>query len=143
MKKIREVCEIVGVSRRTLQEYDKVGLLKPTEKSSAGYWLYDDEAIGMLMLIQVFIQSGYKRSEVKKIIDSPEIDFVKEYDKAIDVLEKKKKRINGNINLLNQLKSVSMDVTDVKTYDEKSLNESFAGSSFLNQWNELLRKMSV
>ena len=30
MKKRSEVCKIVGVTRRTLQEYNKIGLLCPT-----------------------------------------------------------------------------------------------------------------
>lgn len=37
MKKLSEVCKIVGVTRRTLQEYDKIGLLKPTSKTESGY----------------------------------------------------------------------------------------------------------
>ena len=32
MKRLSEVCKLVGVTRRTLQEYDKVELLKPTSK---------------------------------------------------------------------------------------------------------------
>lgn len=42
MKKLSEVCKIVGVTRRTLQEYDKIYLLHPSAKTEAGYWLYDE-----------------------------------------------------------------------------------------------------
>ena len=58
MKKLSEVCKIVGVTRRTLQEYDKIGLLKPTSKTESGYWLYDDTAIQTLILIQIFVEGG-------------------------------------------------------------------------------------
>ena len=33
MKRLSEVCKIVGVTRRTLQEYDKVGLLHRSGKT--------------------------------------------------------------------------------------------------------------
>ena len=76
------------------------------------------------------------------IIKNNKDDYLDLLDETMSIREKKK-RINGNINLLNQLKSVSMDVTDVKSFKGNSLNESFAGSSFLNQWNELVRRMMV
>ena len=37
MRKISEVSRIVGVSRRTLQGFDEIGLLKPSTKTEAGY----------------------------------------------------------------------------------------------------------
>lgn len=41
MKKltVNEVSKLTGVSIRTLQYYDKIGLLKPTEYTKAGYRL--------------------------------------------------------------------------------------------------------
>ena len=43
MKKltVNEVSKLTGVSIRTLQYYDKIGLLKPTEYTKAGYRLSD------------------------------------------------------------------------------------------------------
>ena len=67
MKRLSEVCKIVGVTRRTLQEYDKVGLLKPTSTTEGGYWLYDDAAIQKLILIQIFVEVGYERKTIKAL----------------------------------------------------------------------------
>ena len=58
MKRLSEVCKLVGVTRRTLQEYDKVELLKPTSKTEAGYWLYDEAAI------QRLIKHMYRRQKI-------------------------------------------------------------------------------
>ena len=69
MKKLSEVCKTVGVTRRTLQEYDKIGLFSPTSKTDNGYWLYDDDAIKKLVLIQVFIEAGYERKKIKAILN--------------------------------------------------------------------------
>ena len=48
MKTVKEVSEITGISIRTLRYYDEIGLLKPTELTSAGYRLYDDKALEKL-----------------------------------------------------------------------------------------------
>ena len=43
MMTVNEVSKLAGVSIRTLQYYDKIGLLHPTGYTDAGYRLYDDE----------------------------------------------------------------------------------------------------
>lgn len=104
MKKISEVCKLTGVTRRTLQEYDKIGLLKHTAETDGGYWLYDDHAIETLMVIHVFVEVGYKREEIKRILESENLEA--EYDTLISILEEKKKRIEGMINLVKGLKKL-------------------------------------
>ena len=104
MKKISEVCKIVGVTRRTLQEYNKIGLLKPTSKTESGYWLYDDRAIQTLNLIQIFVEVGYERKVIKSILESPTLDLLVEFDHLIENLEEKRKRIDGMINTISTYK---------------------------------------
>lgn len=107
MKKLSEVCKIVGVTRRTLQEYEKIGLLLPTSKTPSGYWLYDDNAIDKLMTIQIFVECGYKRRDIKNILESPTTDVSKEIEDLIKNLEKKRKRIDGMLNVIKSIKYVS------------------------------------
>ena len=106
MKKVSEVCKIVGVTRRTLQEYDKIGLLKPTSKTESGYWLYDDTAIQALFAIQVFVECGYKRKAIKSLFASNTLDVIDELDHLIETLEEKRKRIDGMINTIRILEIV-------------------------------------
>lgn len=51
MKSVSQITKLTGVSARTLQYYDEIGLLKPSKKSSAGYRLYDDETLQKLQQI--------------------------------------------------------------------------------------------
>lgn len=104
IKKLSEVCKIVGVTRRTLQEYDRIELLKPTSKTKSGYWLYDNPAIQKLILIQIFVEVGYKRKTIKSLLESPTLDMLEELDHLIATLEKKHKRINGMINTIKIFK---------------------------------------
>ena len=141
MKRLSEVCKIVGVTRRTLQEYDKVGLLKPTSTTEGGYWLYDDAAIQKLLLIQIFVEVGYERKTIKALLESPTLDMLEEFERLIDTLEKKRKRIDGMINTIKNLKLTAklpestlramgnMDVTRI--YKDKSF-ASYLEESIVN-----------
>ena len=50
---VKHVAKITGVSIRTLHYYDEIGLVKPSDRSAAGYRLYD--ANDLLRLQQVLI----------------------------------------------------------------------------------------
>lgn len=107
MKTIREVEAMLGITRRSLQEYasPKVGLLFPSNKDEIdkGHlvtWKYDNEAIDKLKLIKLFVEAGYTRKQIKAILADPE-SIPKEFDKLLLVLEEKRKRIDG---LIKELK---------------------------------------
>ena len=42
MMTVNDVSKLTGVSVRTLQYYDTIGLLPPAKYTEAGYRLYDD-----------------------------------------------------------------------------------------------------
>ena len=44
MKTVHEISDLTGLSIRTLQYYDNIGLLKPAQYSASGYRLYDDDS---------------------------------------------------------------------------------------------------
>ena len=54
MRTVKEISDLTGISVRTLHYYDEIGLLKPTEKSDAGYRLYDDKALETLQQVLFF-----------------------------------------------------------------------------------------
>ena len=51
MKTVKEISELTGISIRALRYYDEIGLLVPTERTNAGYRLYDDTALEKLRAI--------------------------------------------------------------------------------------------
>lgn len=51
MKSISQVAKLTGISIRTLQYYDEIGLLKPSTLTASGYRLYDDDALQTLQQI--------------------------------------------------------------------------------------------
>ena len=53
MMTVNEVSKLTGVSIRTLQYYDRIGLLKPAEYTESGYRLYDDAGLEKLQQIEL------------------------------------------------------------------------------------------
>lgn len=71
MRTVKEISDLTGISVRTLHYYDEIGLLKPTEKSEAGYRLYDDKALERLQQILFFREFDIPLKEIKAVIDNP------------------------------------------------------------------------
>lgn len=82
MMTVHEVSKLTGVSIRTLQYYDKIGLLKPANHSESGYRLYNDADMERLQQILLFKELEFPLKEIKIIINSS--DYNK--NKALDLL---------------------------------------------------------
>lgn len=100
--KINEVSKLTGVTVRTLQYYDKIGLLAPSEVTDAGYRLYDENALFKLAQIMFFKELDFSLSEIKRIITSPDFDTRKALLNQKELLIKKRDRLNGLIELVDR-----------------------------------------
>ena len=74
MMTVSQVSELAGVSVRTLQYYDKIGLLEPSSVTEAGYRLYDDTALERLEQILLFRELEFPLKDIQAILDSPGFD---------------------------------------------------------------------
>ena len=65
MMTVHEVSKLAGVSIRTLQYYDKIGLLHPTGYTDAGYRLYDDTDLERLQHILLFRELEFPLKDIQ------------------------------------------------------------------------------
>ncbi len=70
-KSLREVCAEVGVTRRTVQGYEKAGLVSAAGKNKYGYLFYDEVGIVRIRTIKFFQKIGLSIKEIQQIIDAP------------------------------------------------------------------------
>ena len=103
MRTISQVAELTGISTRTLQYYDEIGLLKPSELTESGYRLYDDEALQKLQQILFFKELGFKLKEIKEILQKPDFDRIKAFKRQKELLLLKRNRTDRLIQLLSRL----------------------------------------
>ena len=103
MKSISHVAKLTGVSIRTLQYYDEIGLLKPSELTAAGYRMYDDNALQVLQQILFFKELGFPLKEIKEILEKPNFDRIAAFKKQKELFLLKRARLDRLIQLLERL----------------------------------------
>lgn len=103
MIELRELCESLNISRRTIQGYEKEGLVVPTGKNRYGYLLYDDEARERIAKIRFYQKLGFTRKEIRDIIDAPLSVIKPELEKRGKELEKEIKSMNELLEKMYQL----------------------------------------
>ncbi|WP_434799292.1 MerR family transcriptional regulator [Terrisporobacter vanillatitrophus] len=102
MRTVKQVSDLTGISVRMLHHYDKIGLLKPTKLTQAGYRLYDDEALETLQQILFFKELDFQLNEIKDIITNPHFDKMKALENHKKLIILKRDRLNGLIELINK-----------------------------------------
>ena len=104
MKTVHEVSELTGVSIRTLQYYDQIGLLQPSARTEAGYRLYGDEDLEKLRQILLFRELEFPLKEIREIISLPEAEQHAVLSKQIRRLTEKKERLSKLISYAQALR---------------------------------------
>ena len=103
MKTVKEMSAITGISIRALRYYDEIGLLKPTELTEAGYRLYDNKALEKLQEIMFFRELEIPLTDIKEIMDNPDYDKEQALSAQKSLLEQKRNRLNGIIDLITDV----------------------------------------
>ena len=100
---VKQVANLTGVSVRTLQFYDEIGLLKPAGLTEAGYRLYDENTLETLQQILFFKELDFTLKEVKTIMGNPQFDKLNAFIKQRELIQLKRDRLNALIELLDKL----------------------------------------
>ena len=169
LKTIRQVCEITGATRRTLQHYDEIGLLTCPKKDSDGKWLYDTASIDRLREILILKECELSLREIRRIISLPENEKREVFKEKLFVLQKKRELLDQKIlflesiidnstysNYLHFMKNIKpADIPSVMNYIRSSsdlpadmsmkIEQLFTDTQepFLTDWNDILRRISL
>lgn len=90
LNSVKDVCEKYGITRKTLFYYDRVGLLKPTDRiGRQQFKYYDDQALLRLETILEYRAAGLAIGEIKEAID------LKDKTEILQILIKVKDRLDA------------------------------------------------
>jgi len=103
MMTVKQVSLLTGVSVRTLQFYDEIGLFKPTQITGAGYRMYDENAMEELQQILFFKELDFTLKEIRAIMDDPEFDKTAAFEKQRELIRMKRDRLDSLLRLLEKL----------------------------------------
>lgn len=123
MHTIKEVSELSGVSKRTLQYYDRIGLLKPTQYTDAGYRLYDDEALATLQQILLYRELEFPLKDIRRIISSTDFDRNRALEEQIELLTLKKEHLENLILFARGFYGIGVKRLDFSAFDTRKLDK--------------------
>lgn len=83
MKKVKDVVAISGVSKRTLQYYDDIGLMDVT-RTPLNYRLYSDEDLDRLWGILMYKEMGFYLNDIKVLLGTDEKKKKRLLDRELD-----------------------------------------------------------
>lgn len=100
MKTLNEVVDLVDMTRRVIQEYEKAGLAKtPTTTNKYGHLQYDESAIERLWQIRFYRELGYNKEQIRKALSDPSYNKHDAIVEQISRLEEKKRQLESMIEI--------------------------------------------
>ena len=117
--RINEVAKLTGVSARTLQYYDEIGLLIP-EKLNNGYRDYSDENLDRLQKILFYRFLKFKLNDIKELLDG-NIDGLKMLEQQRELILKEKEKFEIILH------NIEKTIKTYKGEQTMSIEEKFNG----------------
>ena len=123
MMTVHEVSRLTGVSVRTLQYYDSIGLLTPTERSEAGYRLYDTESLETLQQILLYRELAFPLKDIREMLQSPSFDKNRALSQQIRLMEMRKEQLERLIAHARNIQETGGKQMDFSAFDTKKIDE--------------------
>ena len=123
---VGEVAKKIGVTVRTLQYYDKEGLLSPSAESEGGRRLYTDKDLVILHQIISLKSLGFSLNDIKHRLISLETpsDVANALTEQADSIRKKIEQLTATLTAIEQLKEevLQMQTVNFKKYADIIVN---------------------
>lgn len=114
--RVAEFAKLGGVTVRTLQYYDRLGLLKPSTKTEGGHRLYMAADLLRLQQVVTLKWMGFPLEQIKTILNSPSYDLKQ-------ALVEQKVAIEAQITLLQATtKALQTAINATDAYDAEEID---------------------
>ena len=121
---VGELAKLTGITVRTLHHYDEIGLVQPSDRSRAGYRLYDDGDVLRLQQVLLYRELGLPLDDIAAVLDDPAHETRASLLRHREVLVDKRARLDRMLAALDTaLRHV--EETEMQPDDVKSMFEGF------------------
>ena len=131
---VGQLAKKMGVTVRTLQYYDKEGVLSPSAESEGGRRLYTDKDIVLLHQILSLKSLGFSLKDIKSRLISLKTpdDVAKALTEQADVLRKNMEQLKDSLVAIEQLKTevLQMQTVNFKKYADIIVNLQMKNESY-------------
>jgi DNA-binding transcriptional MerR regulator len=118
---IHQAATLARVSVRTLHHYDQIGLLRPKERSQAGYRLYRHPDLLRLQQILFYRELDVPLEDIRRILDQPGFDPLDALEDHRRMLQARQERLTRLLHTIDKtihhLKEDTMPLTDEELYE--------------------------
>ena len=129
--KVKWVEDNLGVSRKALRNFEKLGLMPANE--GGGYRDYSDEDLDRIWTIRLFQGMGYSLKELVSLAESEDFDFDASLEQKIKELEAEKAKIEQHLGYAQNIKLTGRFPSRPKNMGTVTFGEFYEKS--LSQWN--------
>ena len=102
MYRVSEFAEKAGVTVRALHHYDRLGLLKPSGRTGAGYRLYGERDLVRLQQIVTLKFIGMPLREIKELLNQADLDLTATLRLQRQLLQEKRRQVETAIQAIDQ-----------------------------------------
>ena len=136
---VGEVAKKMGVTVRTLQYYDKEGLLSPSAESEGGRRLYTDKDLVMLHQIISLKSLGFSLDDIKERLISLETpaDVANALTEQADDIRLKIEQLQASLSAIEQLKA---EVLQMQTVSFKKYADIIVKLQMKNEFYPLIKR---
>ena len=111
---ISEAAAFAGVSARVLRHYDDIGLLRPSDRSDAGYRRYSDDDLLTLQRIVAYRAMGLGLDEIRELLAATPSDAIDQLEQQERTLRAAATRIEAqleDVSMMRRARRMGMDLT--------------------------------
>lgn len=136
---VGEVAKKMGITVRTLQYYDKEGLLSPSAESEGGRRLYTDKDLITLYQIISLKSLGFSLDDIKQhliSLDTP-TDVANALTEQADNIRKKIEQLSASLTTIEQLRT---EVLQMQTVNFKKYADIIVNLQMKNEFYYLIKR---
>ena len=136
--KIKELENLLSISRSNIRFYEKQGLFSPERKDN-NYREYTEQDIEVLKKIIVFRKMGFTVEEIK-LIQNDELPFTEAIANAQRRIEDEIEQLNGSLKLIKQVaqENLSFDEIDIDEHWNTISESEKSGEKFVDICKDFL-----
>jgi MerR family transcriptional regulator, thiopeptide resistance regulator len=101
-----EFATLAGVTVRTLHHYDRIGLLKPSGYTNAGYRLYRQQDLIRLQQIVTLKFIGFSLTQIKNLLNSNSFDLGVALNQQHAIISEKRQQLSLAIKAIEKAQSL-------------------------------------
>jgi DNA-binding transcriptional MerR regulator len=98
-----EFASLAGITVRTLHHYDRLGLLKPSGRTTAGYRMYGERDFARLQQIVTLKFIGFPLKDIKDLLDRDRFDLPAALRLQREIIAEKRRRLDLAVSAIEKV----------------------------------------